>query len=80
MGLHGLLQGQLFVFVWEDEGWIQLAQDFVQWRGFVVAVLNIRVTLPENWVNLRAIVCEDGRWREMAQDRVQWRALVWAPV
>jgi hypothetical protein len=28
--------------------WIELAQDRVQWRALVSAVLNLRVLLPEN--------------------------------
>jgi hypothetical protein len=58
------------------------AQDRVQWRALVVAVLNLRVLLPESWLisklDLREICCEDGKWMELAQDRVQWRALLLA--
>jgi hypothetical protein len=31
----------------EDGRWMELAQDRVQWRSLVLAVLNIRVLLPE---------------------------------
>jgi hypothetical protein len=31
----------------DDGSWIQLAQDRVQWRALVSAVLNLRVLLPE---------------------------------
>jgi hypothetical protein len=48
--------------------------------GFVLAVLNLRVLLPDNQLisktDRREIVCEDGRWMELAQDCVHWRALV----
>jgi hypothetical protein len=61
---------------------MELAQDRVQWRARVLAVLNIRVLLPESQLvsemDLRETGCEDGRWIELAQDRVQWRALVLA--
>jgi hypothetical protein len=61
---------------------MELAQDRVQWRALVLAMLNLRVLLPESWLiskmDLREIGCEDGRWMELAQDRVQWRALVLA--
>jgi hypothetical protein len=53
----------------EDGRWMELAQDRVQWRALVSAVLNLRVLLPES-------VCEDVRWMELAQDRAQWRAVV----
>jgi hypothetical protein len=31
----------------EDVRWMELAQDRVQWRVLVLAVLNLRVMLPE---------------------------------
>jgi hypothetical protein len=31
----------------EDGRWMELAQDRVQWRTAVLAVLNLRVLLPE---------------------------------
>jgi hypothetical protein len=32
----------------EDGRWTELAQDRVQWRALVLAVLNLRVLLPES--------------------------------
>jgi hypothetical protein len=32
----------------EDGRWMELAQDRVQWQTLVLAVLNLRVLLPEN--------------------------------
>jgi hypothetical protein len=33
---------------WAEDGrWMELAQDRVQWRALVLAVLNLRVLLPE---------------------------------
>jgi len=32
----------------EDGGWMELAQDRVQWWYFVLAVLNLLVLLPES--------------------------------
>jgi hypothetical protein len=32
----------------ENGKWIELAQDRVQWRALVLAVLNLRVLLPES--------------------------------
>jgi hypothetical protein len=66
----------------EDGRWMELAQDRVQWWALVLAVLNLRVLLPEreliSKMDLRELGCEDGRWMELAQDRVQWWALVLA--
>jgi hypothetical protein len=31
----------------EDGRWMKLAQDRVQWQALVLAVLNLRVLLPE---------------------------------
>jgi hypothetical protein len=31
----------------EDGRWMELAQDRAQWRALVLAVLNLRVLLPE---------------------------------
>jgi hypothetical protein len=54
---------------------MELAQDPVQWCALVLAVLNLRVLLPDNplisKVHLGEIGCEDGWWKELAQDRVQ---------
>jgi hypothetical protein len=33
---------------YEDGRWMELAQDRVQWRALVLAVLNLRVLLPES--------------------------------
>jgi hypothetical protein len=53
---------------------MNLIQDRVQWRALVLAVLNLRVLLPESQliskIDLREIGFEDGRWMELAQDRV----------
>jgi hypothetical protein len=32
----------------KDGGWLELAQDRVVWQAFVLAVLNLRVLLPES--------------------------------
>jgi hypothetical protein len=32
----------------EDGRWMELAQNRVQWRALVLAVLNLRVLLPES--------------------------------
>jgi hypothetical protein len=32
----------------EDVRWMELAQDRVQWRALLLAVLNLRVLLPES--------------------------------
>jgi hypothetical protein len=32
----------------EDGRWMELAQDLVQWRALVLAVLNLRVLLQES--------------------------------
>jgi hypothetical protein len=46
----------------------------------VLAVLNLRVLLPESRliskINLADIGYEDGIWMELAQDRIQWCASV----
>jgi hypothetical protein len=36
------------ILSFEDEIWMELAQDRVHWPDFVPAVLQIRVMLPEN--------------------------------
>jgi hypothetical protein len=33
---------------YEEEKWMELAQDRVQWRALVLAVLNLLVLLPES--------------------------------
>jgi hypothetical protein len=33
----------------EDGRWMELAQDRVQWRALVLAVLKLLVLLPESW-------------------------------
>jgi hypothetical protein len=33
----------------EDGRWMELAQDPVQWQALVLAVLNLRVLLPDSW-------------------------------
>jgi hypothetical protein len=35
----------------EDGRWMELAQDRVQWRALVLAVLNLHVLLPEGCLN-----------------------------
>jgi len=30
--------------------WMELAQDRVQWRGLILAVLSLWVLLPEGWL------------------------------
>jgi hypothetical protein len=66
----------------EDGTWMELPQERVRWRVLVLAVLNLRVLLPENQLiskmDLTETGCEYGRWMELALDRVQWRALVLA--
>jgi hypothetical protein len=58
---------------------MELAQDRVQWLAVVLAVLNLRILLPERYfIDLREMGCDNGRWMELAQDRVQWLALVLA--
>jgi hypothetical protein len=32
----------------EDERWMELAQDHVQWWALVLAVLNLQILLPES--------------------------------
>jgi hypothetical protein len=53
---------------------MELFEDRVQWSALVLAVLNLRVLLPErkllSKMNLRKIGCEDGSWMELAQDRI----------
>jgi hypothetical protein len=34
----------------EDGRWMELARDRVQWRALVLAVLNLRVLLPESYL------------------------------
>jgi hypothetical protein len=50
----------------EDGRWMELAQDRVQWRALVLALLNLRVLLQESQLiskmALRETGCEDGRW------------------
>jgi hypothetical protein len=44
--------------------------NIVQWRSLVLAVLNLRVLLPESQLfsemDLRETGREDGRWMELA--------------
>jgi hypothetical protein len=53
---------------------MELAQDRVHWRALVLAVLILRVLLPESLliinIDLRETGCEVGRWMELSQDRV----------
>jgi hypothetical protein len=57
-----------------------MAQDRVHWQALVLAVLNLRVLLPDSYliikVDLKELGCKDGSWMELAQDHVQWRPLV----
>jgi uncharacterized integral membrane protein len=80
--IHQLINMDLRETGCEDGRWMELAQNRVQWRALVLAVLNLRVLLPESQLisemDLRETGCEDGRWIELAQNRVQWRALVLA--
>jgi hypothetical protein len=49
LGKHGrYVMMDLREMVCEAGRWMELAQDSVQWRGFVLAVLNLWVLLPEN--------------------------------
>jgi hypothetical protein len=59
-----------------DGRWMEVAQDRVQWRALVLAVLNLGVLPPV--LDIMEIGCEDVRWMELAQERVQCRALVLA--
>jgi hypothetical protein len=58
---------------------MELTQDHVLW-ALVLAVLNLLVLLPENYLickmDLREMGCEDGRWILLAHDRVQWRVVL----
>jgi len=45
---NGLVQQQEHSAGCEDEHWTQLAEDRVQWRALVLAVLNRCVLLPES--------------------------------
>jgi hypothetical protein len=55
---------------------MEQAQDRIQWRALVLAVLKLRGSATR--MDLRETGCKDGRWIKQAQDRVQWRALVLA--
>jgi hypothetical protein len=50
---------------YEDEKWVELGQDCVQWQALVLVVLNLWVLLPESKLvsqsDLREICCEDER-------------------
>jgi hypothetical protein len=35
--------------------WMELAQDRVQWRALVLAMLKHRVLLPEIWFNVKCV-------------------------
>jgi hypothetical protein len=37
--------------VYEDGRYMEVAQDRVQWRALVLAVLNLRVLLPDSYLN-----------------------------
>jgi hypothetical protein len=59
---------------------MESARDGPQWRAFVLAVLNIRLLLPENLLiselDLRETGCNNGRWIELAHDHAQLQVLV----
>jgi hypothetical protein len=58
----------------EDERWIELAEDRVQWQAFVSAVLDFRLLLLNS--NLSGIFDQARKWIELAEDRSQWQAFV----
>jgi len=35
--------------VYEDGKWVKLAQDYVQWRTLILAMLKLGVLLPGSW-------------------------------
>jgi hypothetical protein len=45
--LQGAEKTDLMEIGYEDEMWMELAQDRVQWQALVLAVLNLRVLLPQ---------------------------------
>jgi hypothetical protein len=47
----------------DDGRWMELAQDRVQWRALILAVLNFRLTIK---VTLKEMGCDDGRRMELA--------------
>jgi len=53
---------------------MELAQDLVQWRDLVLAMLKLLSLLPERYfvrkLDLSDTGCEVGRWMELAQYRV----------
>jgi len=56
LNLRGLLPESQLIFIYlflrglgcEDGRWMKLAQDRVQWWTLVLAVLNLRILLPDS--------------------------------
>jgi hypothetical protein len=47
----------------EDGRWMELTQDRVQWQALVMAVLILRVLLPDNWLTMTNIAADlNSKW------------------